>query len=794
MSAPAGIWGQTLADADDLSLLGMVRDGDPDAYAELWRRYLPAAYAVAHRHRGRTSAEDIVADASLRVYDLIRAGKGPTTNFRSYFLSAVRTAAVDAARTELRAVPTEDAALESATPAVEAYDASASVDHDLVRAAFRRLPERDQQVLWHTAVEGTTPAVVASSMGMSANGVSVLALRARDSLRAKYLDAHADRAIERAQDAECAWVLAQMGRFVRGKLPVRQRARVSEHLATCSHARGLALEMTEVNRALPALMVPLIFLGGTSVASAWAGGVGAGASAGGADGPRGPREEPKAALAAALMANVGGKAAALAVGLVLGVGYVAAPGGISAFGGGAGGAGASAGAGAGGGSVTAGGGGSSGSGSTAAPDVPTPGTPAVTAPPTSEPPPVTPGGGATTGAGGTTSPTTRPVTPPSPTPTVRPTPTPSPAPRPTPAPSPAPSPPAPSPTPTPAPTPTPTPTPPVPVPPAPATFPTALSWGVPFVASIPGSDSGVTSVSFTLSQGGVVISPLSGSAWTCTKAGSTVTCSGTGPAELQIVATPVPTSSPVTLTSTVTSSAGLSTTTSVVMPPPPAPAPGPAAFPATVGWRTPFAVTIPGGDGARSVSLELTSGFLAVTPAPGSADWSCSTDAPVVCSGTGPATLMVTATPPAKPSMESSTLTATVTSAGGSATSAATLAPTATTPAAEFVTFARVATWEVPFVADVSVPASGITTVVFDIRTGSLSVVPTHGQQRGWVCDPAGVVVECSGRGSATISVTATPPEVPPTTPTTVTATATTLDGTSTDTVVLPPPAPQPPA
>ena len=91
MSATAGIWGQAWADADDSVLLGLVRDGDPDAYAELWRRHLPAAYAVAHRHRGRTSAEDIVGEASVRVYDLIRAGKGPTTNFRSYFLSTVKT-------------------------------------------------------------------------------------------------------------------------------------------------------------------------------------------------------------------------------------------------------------------------------------------------------------------------------------------------------------------------------------------------------------------------------------------------------------------------------------------------------------------------------------------------------------------------------------------------------------------------------------------------------------------------------------------------------------------------------
>ena len=50
MSAPAVLWGQEWADADDSALLALARGGDAEAYAELWRRHLPAAYSVAHRH------------------------------------------------------------------------------------------------------------------------------------------------------------------------------------------------------------------------------------------------------------------------------------------------------------------------------------------------------------------------------------------------------------------------------------------------------------------------------------------------------------------------------------------------------------------------------------------------------------------------------------------------------------------------------------------------------------------------------------------------------------------------
>ena len=85
MSAPAVLWGQGWVDADDSTLLALVRDGNAEAYAELWRRHLPAAYGVAHRYRGRTSAEDVVA--------VIRAGA------RGYVTKTIdATALVDAIR------------------------------------------------------------------------------------------------------------------------------------------------------------------------------------------------------------------------------------------------------------------------------------------------------------------------------------------------------------------------------------------------------------------------------------------------------------------------------------------------------------------------------------------------------------------------------------------------------------------------------------------------------------------------------------------------------------------------
>ncbi|MGB8385654.1 MAG: sigma-70 family RNA polymerase sigma factor, partial [Dermatophilaceae bacterium] len=270
MSATVGVWNAQGLEHADTALLERVRDGDCDAYGQLWRRHLPSAYAVANRYRGRACAEDIVGEASLRVYDRIRAGTGPTSNFRSYFLSTVKTVAIDLVRAELRLVPTQPDDLEDACAPAPPYNPALRVDQDLVRVAFGRLTEREQHLLWRTAVEGTPPTVLAPTMGLSANAVSVAALRARESLRGHYLDAYADRAVQRANSEECRWVLTRIGRYVRDDLRASHRSRIERHLQQCRHANVVLAELSEVNRALPALMVALIFVGGSGGAGLWA--------------------------------------------------------------------------------------------------------------------------------------------------------------------------------------------------------------------------------------------------------------------------------------------------------------------------------------------------------------------------------------------------------------------------------------------------------------------------------------------------------------------------------------------
>src|SRR6478735_4705700 len=256
-----------LAASTDAELLSRARHGDDSAFATLWRRHLPSAYAVATRFRGRVAPEDLVAEASARILRLLREGAGPTDNFRSYFASTVRTVGVDAVRREMNIVPTEAPDLEMLAdpePDVSAL-AGGGVDTDIVRAAFRLLGDSDQQLLWHTMVEGSAPRVVAPMLGVSANAVSARAMRAREALRNSYLDVWVQRRVPACGAPECRWTLDHLGGFVRGRLTSRQRARAAAHLEERPRDACLAGELQHVYDRFGALTGPLVLVAGAAV-------------------------------------------------------------------------------------------------------------------------------------------------------------------------------------------------------------------------------------------------------------------------------------------------------------------------------------------------------------------------------------------------------------------------------------------------------------------------------------------------------------------------------------------------
>jgi len=165
----------------------------------LYVEHAPAARGLALSMVPPDVADDIVAEAFARVLAAIRAGGGPDHAFRPYLLAAVRNLANDWIAARRRVTVIGDMGEEPgdrSAPLISGFSRDAATEAEdraearLIVRAFSRLPERWRTVLWHLEVEGKSPADVAPTFGLSSNGVSALAVRAREGLRQAYLQEH----------------------------------------------------------------------------------------------------------------------------------------------------------------------------------------------------------------------------------------------------------------------------------------------------------------------------------------------------------------------------------------------------------------------------------------------------------------------------------------------------------------------------------------------------------------------------------------------------------------------------
>jgi RNA polymerase sigma factor (sigma-70 family) len=249
----------TSTEPSDAALISEVRSGNLDAYGDLFSRHREAATRLAGQLVRGPDADDLVAEAFVRVMAVLQAGKGPDEFFRAYLLSSIRRLHIDRIRAGKRVRTTGDEA--ELDRAIEFVDpAEMRFEQSTAAAAFASLPERWQMVLWHLDVEGQKPAQIAPLLGMSPNSVSALAYRAREGLRVAYLDGH----LAPPLDDSCRRTTAQLAPYVRKGLSARETAAVEEHLDSCARCTALYLELAEVNSNLAGLLAPAVL--GTAAA------------------------------------------------------------------------------------------------------------------------------------------------------------------------------------------------------------------------------------------------------------------------------------------------------------------------------------------------------------------------------------------------------------------------------------------------------------------------------------------------------------------------------------------------
>ena len=266
----------------DTDLISSVRLGDPSAFAELYSRHAAAVRTVAGYYTSdAATADDLTSDAFERMLRMLQSGRGPDVSFRAYIYTIVRRLALEHAEGARQVTVTDDF-----TP-YEARDAvidptSGGFETRMVASAFSSLPERWQAALWYLEVERMRPAEIGVILGLSANGVSALAYRAREALRSAYLQAHVS---PEAARRGCSTVRGSLGAWVAGSLSDRDARRVREHVASCDECPAIVDELKDVGHGLRAFVAPLLIggaaAGGLAAVSASGGSASAAAVASG---------------------------------------------------------------------------------------------------------------------------------------------------------------------------------------------------------------------------------------------------------------------------------------------------------------------------------------------------------------------------------------------------------------------------------------------------------------------------------------------------------------------------------
>lgn len=163
-------------------VLERTRDGDPSAFAVLWREYQPALLRYL-RVTVHGAAEDIASETWASVSASIAKFDGDETAFRAWLFTVARRRAIDHFRSEARrpAVPTDPAVLGSASLASSDADpADATVSTLALESALdliADLPGAQRDAVVLRAVAGLDVAHVAAIMGKRPGTVRVLAHR-----------------------------------------------------------------------------------------------------------------------------------------------------------------------------------------------------------------------------------------------------------------------------------------------------------------------------------------------------------------------------------------------------------------------------------------------------------------------------------------------------------------------------------------------------------------------------------------------------------------------------------------
>src|SRR4051812_33575585 len=207
----------------DAALVYRVRNGDVDAFSELYRLHARAVLtAVRDNVHEADTAADVVQETFTRALARLHTLREPD-RFRPWLLSIARHAAVDQRRytTRVTALSDDDADALRSDDETPADHAELRDLAGLLEAGTATLPVRDATALSLVTHLGFGPAEVAAALGVKVGAAKVIVHRARRRLR----DAIALHVLVRAKAEACA--------IFRSRCDADDMLGAARHLKTC---------------------------------------------------------------------------------------------------------------------------------------------------------------------------------------------------------------------------------------------------------------------------------------------------------------------------------------------------------------------------------------------------------------------------------------------------------------------------------------------------------------------------------------------------------------------------------
>lgn len=181
--APTSELSGAVGEADVVALVDRARDGDPDAFAALYDRYVERVYRfVLYRVHGDSAlAEDVTSEVFLRALRKIKGFTWQGRDVGAWFLTIARNLVLDhfkSGRSRLEVLGIENP-VAADDRVLDAEDAALSrVSTQELYKAIAQLGTEQQEVIYWRFLQGYSVAETAAAMGKSDGAIKALQYRA----------------------------------------------------------------------------------------------------------------------------------------------------------------------------------------------------------------------------------------------------------------------------------------------------------------------------------------------------------------------------------------------------------------------------------------------------------------------------------------------------------------------------------------------------------------------------------------------------------------------------------------